>query len=137
MSLSTAIALAVFPLYWWGGREHGVRGLAVASTTAITLNALATVLWLKVRAGAPDPLALATTLVRGTLVAAIAGFCSVLAVGLSTARTDLAFVQLSIGAAVYGIVALVAIRFVGDESMRAGLDAVMQRIRRLRRGSGE
>ncbi len=33
----------------------GVLGLALASATAITLNALVTVLWLRSRAGAPDP----------------------------------------------------------------------------------
>ncbi len=130
MALSTGIALAVFPLYWWSGREHGVRGLAVASTTAITLNALVTVIWLRIRAGAPDPLALAATLVRGTLVVAIAGMSSAVAVGLLSTRVDRAFVQLGAGGAVYGLVALVAIRLVGDEPMRAGLSAAMSRLRR-------
>lgn len=134
MLLSTAIALVVFPLYWWAGRAHGVRGLAVASTTAITLNALATVIWLRVRAGAPDPLALATTLVRGSLVVAIAGTTSAIAVGLLSARIGLASVQLVLGAAVYGVVALVATQRVGDDPMRAGVAAVVRRLRR--RSSG-
>jgi len=137
MALSTGIALAVFPLYWWAGGEHGVRGLAVASTTAITLNALATVIWLRVRTGAPDPLALAATLVRGSLVAAIAGLSSAVAVGLLSTRVDRAFVQLGVGGAVYGVVALVAIRFVGDEPMRAGVSAVMSRLRRRSSESSE
>jgi len=134
MALSTGIALAVFPLYWWAGREHGVRGLAVASMTAITLNALATVIWLRVRAGAPDPLVLADTLVRGTLIVAIAGLSSAVAVGMLSARVEIATVQLLMGGAVYGVVSMVAIRFVGDESMRTVVDAVTNRLRR--RSSG-
>jgi len=134
MSLSTGIALAVFPLYWWGGREHGVRGLAFASTTAITLNALVTVLWLRVRSGSPDPLALATTLVRSVLVLALSGLCAAFAVGLTSVQTDRAFAQLVVGAAVYGIVALIGIRFLGDDPMRAGLDALTERLKR--RGGG-
>ncbi|MCP4069154.1 MAG: hypothetical protein GY741_12810 [Phycisphaeraceae bacterium] len=133
MALSTGIALAVFPRYAWAARSHGVRGLAVASATAITLNALATVVWLRVRAGAPDPLALAETLVRGVLVVAISGLSSVFALGaLGTLGlpVEIAFVQLAAGGAIFGVIALVATRFMGDESMRAAVAALTSRLRR-------
>ena len=57
MALSSAVALGVFPLYWLGAQSRGVSGLAAASATAITLNAILTLTWLGLRAGAPDALA--------------------------------------------------------------------------------
>ncbi len=72
MLLSTAIALAVFPLYLLGARSYGVTGLALASAAAITLNALVTVVWLRLRAGAPHLRPLAETALRGGLVAGVA-----------------------------------------------------------------
>jgi putative peptidoglycan lipid II flippase len=130
MALSTGIALAVFPLYLWGGREHGLEGLAYASTTAITLNAVVTVVWLKARAGSPDPLALARTLVRGALVVVIAGIATAVAMELIRTRLEWALLQLIAGAALYGVVALVAVRFLGDEPMRDAIDAMLVRMRR-------
>jgi len=132
MALSTAVALLVFPLYLAGGRLSGVDGLALASTTAITLNALVTVLWLRRRAGAPDPVALLTTLWRGVLVAAIAGLAATLLLELSGRWMPRAFLELVAGGLVYGAVAVVATRLVGDEPMRAGLAAILARLRRLK-----
>jgi len=130
MTLSSAIALLVFPLYLVGGRTSGVHGLALASATAISLNALVTVVWLRSRAGAPDPLALATTLWRGVLVAVIAGLAATLFLLLAGGRIPLAFLELALGGAVYGAVAIGVTRLVGDEPMRAGLAAILARLRR-------
>jgi putative peptidoglycan lipid II flippase len=143
MALSSGIALAVFPLYWWGGREHGLEGLAYASTTAISLNAVVTVIWLRARAGSPDPLALAQTLVRGALVVSVTGIVTAVAMGYLAARTENALAQLILGGGLYGVVALGAVRLLGDEPMRAGLDRVAstmlgqmrQQLGRLRRRS--
>ena len=132
MALSTAIALLVFPLYLVGGRLSGVQGLALASTTAITLNAGATVFWLRARAGSPDPVALATTLWRGALVAAIAGLVTTGLLALAAGRIPWAFLELSVGGGVYGAVAIAATRAVGDEPMRAGLATILARLRRRR-----
>lgn len=130
MGLSTGIALAVFPLYWTGAREQGVSGLAAASATAITLNAILTLVWLHVRAGSPDPLALIRTLVRGLLVVAPAGIVTALALGSLRDALPWPFAQLVAGGTIYGAVALVGIRFFGDDALRAGVAAVVSRLRR-------
>ena len=130
MALSTGIALAVFPLYWWSARNRGLEGLAVASTTAIWLNALVTVIWLRVRAGSPDPLALAKTLVRGSLGVVFAGLITAVGVELLRERIPFALGQLIVGGAIYAMAVLVAVRLWGDEPMRAGMDSLMRRLRR-------
>ena len=130
MSLSTTIALAVFPLYWFGARELGVVGLAVASTTAITLNALVTVAWLRSRAGAPDPRGLAETLLRGGVIVALAGTVARHGLGLLGERLDVAFLRLILGAGIYLVVALIGVRLIGDPPMRAGIAAIVARLRR-------
>ncbi|MCR9093355.1 MAG: hypothetical protein NXI30_03975 [bacterium] len=137
MGLSTGIALAVFPLYWMGARGQGVQGLAAASATAISMNAILTLVWLHVRAGSPDPLALVRTLVRGLLVVALAGVVTVLALGLLREALPWAIAQLAVGGAFYGIVALVGIRFFGDEALREGIEAVLARLRRGSRSDPE
>ena len=137
MGLSTGIALAVFPLYWMGARGQGVQGLAAASATAISMNAIVTLVWLHVRAGSPDPLALVRTLVRGLLVVALAGIVTVLAFGLLRDALPWAIAQLAVSGALYGIVALVGIRLFGDEALRAGIEAVLSRLRRASRSDAE
>lgn len=135
MGLSTAIALAVFPLYWIGGREQGVVGLAWASTTAITLNAILTLVWLHVRAGAPDPLGLFATLLRGATVVAVAAIPTLFAVAALGEAVPWPIARAAAGGTLYGVVALVAIRLFGDAPLRAGVDALGARVRRLvRRG---
>jgi len=132
MSLSSGIALAVFPFYWVGAEQRGVEGLAVASVTAISRNAVLTIVWLHVRASAPDPLALVQTFVRGLLVVALAGVGTVFALALARNEVvlvaDHALVELAIGGAIYGVFALVAVRFAGDAPMREGLAALTQRL---------
>lgn len=130
MSLSTGIALAVFPFYFLGAREQGVTGLAMASVTAISLNAVLTIVWLHVRASAPDPLALVRTFVRGLFVVSIAGVITAISIGLLRASLPWALVELIVGAAIYAVVALVAVRLVGDEAMRRGVEVLLTRVRR-------
>lgn len=133
MALSTAIALGVFPLYLYGGRSHGVAGLAIASSLAISLNALVTLVWLRARSGSPDLAGLATTAFRGLLVVAIAAFATRRALGVIVSQVESAFGQLTLGGAVYAAVALVAMRWLGDEPMRAGITAIGSRLRLRRR----
>jgi len=130
MGLSTVIALGVFPLYWVGAQERGVEGLAAASAPAITLNAILTLVWLQVRAGAPNVLALVRTFVRGLLVVALAGIATTFVLAAVQARVPFAAVHLAVGAVAYGSVALVAIRLVGDDALREGIDALADRLRR-------
>ena len=130
MALSTGIALGVFPLYWLGAREQGVMGLAAASATAITMNAILTLVWLNVRAGSPNPLALLRTLVRGGLVVAVAGVGTTLALAGLREALPWAIAQGAVGAGLYLFLALVGIRLFGDDTLRAGIDALFSRLRR-------
>ena len=129
MGLSTLIALAVFPLYLAGARAQGVAGLAAASVTAISLNAVLTIVWVYVRTGQPEPAALMKTLVRGALVAALAGGATALGLGAARAMVPWALAQCVLGALLYAIVALLAVRGLGDAAMRQGLAALGGRLR--------
>jgi putative peptidoglycan lipid II flippase len=134
MGLSTGIALVVFPLYLWGGREQGVTGLALASVAAISLNAGVTVGWLRARAKSPDLAALAQTIVRTlAIVALAASAASALLYGLALSNP---FVALAVGGAGYGVVLLIGVRWMGDPPLRAGIDRVVGGLtRRLGRKS--
>ncbi len=134
MGLSTGLALLVFPLYLLGGRVHGVEGLALASVAAISLNALVTVGWLWARTAAPDLLALAETSVRSFAIVTPAGLAALASLQALADSAHGAFVALLVGGAVYGAVALVGVRLIGDGPMRSGIDRVLERVRRgLRR----
>ena len=104
------------------------------SVAAITLNAAITVVWLRARAGAPDLRALAETLLRTLALTALA----VLAVhGLLVGLAGLTWhplLELVAGGALYGLVSLVGVSWLGDAALRAGVDRILQRLtRRLRR----
>ena len=124
--MTTGIALAVFPLYLWGGRSNGVSGLALASVAAISLNALVTVAWLRARTGSPDLAALAQTALRTFAIAALAaGAATALLYGLAPANWS-PLGTLFAGGAAYGFAMLVGVRLLGDAPLRAGIDRVAQ-----------
>lgn len=135
MALSTAIALAVFPLYLIGGRLHGVPGLALASVAAITGNALVTIVWLRARAGSPDLAALAATTFRSLALVAAGALAARAAVGALRAELDPgALGVLLAGGAAYGLVTLVGVQLVGDAPLREGVARVVRGLgRRLGR----
>jgi len=133
MGLSSVVALAAFPLYLAGGTALGVRGLAIASAAAISLNALITVGWLRARTGAPELAPLVETLARTTLIA----WASAAAVwaalrGLAELFPAASWLALVVGGGVYGIIALLGIRLLGDAPLRAGIDRILARLRRSR-----
>ena len=128
MALSSAIALAVFPLYLIGGRASGVTGLAFASLAAITLNAVATLAWLRARAGSPDCLALAETLLRTLAVAALAGGSANAVVRSLSASLAHPLLELGLGGGVYAVAVLLLVRLLGDAPLRAGVDRLLQRV---------
>jgi putative peptidoglycan lipid II flippase len=130
MVLSTAFALAVFPLYLWGGDRGGLRGLAMASATAITVNALITLVWLRVRCGAPDLGALVGTLVRTSLVAGFAAVATYAGVERLSPALDRPIVVLVVGGGGYGLMVLLGVSTIGDAPLRSALRAVWARLRR-------
>jgi len=135
MALSTVVALAVFPLYLWGGSSAGVRGLAIASASAISLNALITIVWLRVRCGTPNLSTLVETLARSLAIAGIAGAVTFYALEWIVASVrgpalDLPWIELALGGAIYGLAMLVAVSFLGDAPLRAALDRLRARLLR-------
>ena len=129
MSLSTVVALAVFPLYLLGGELRGVRGLAMASVCAISVNAVITLCWLRMRTGAPRLRPLAETLLRTVLI-------TVGAVGLTASlvhRIDLVhertWLVLLGGGALYALIVVFAARWLGDAPLRAGIERFTRALR--------
>ncbi len=129
MLLSSLIALAVFPLYLIASEREGIRGLAMASATAMSLNALITVLWLRRRTGAPALRPLAETFIRTMLIMGISGWVAGTLLAQSMLTDQPAGLKLLFGGAVYGVVALLAARVLGDAPLRSGINAVFARLR--------
>ena len=111
MLIGTAFVLIAYPLYAMLGRAHGASGLALAGATAITLNALVTLLIARKLHGAPRLLPLCGTLVRAiaaslpaaALASSAAAFAGTQA-GLG--RSAAAMSELLLGGAVYAAGAL-------------------------------
>jgi len=132
MTLSTIVALSVFPLYAWGARAEGLRGLAMASALAISLNAGITLGWLRVRTGAPNLLLLAETLGRTALVTSLAaGGASCLLHWLGD-RVEAPIVALLLGGSLYALATIMGIALLGDAPLRDALAAVVRRLRASR-----
>ncbi len=130
MALSTAVALAVIPLYVFGASAEGVRGLAMASVAAISLNAAITVVWLRRRIGAPRLSRLLETTLRS---GAMAGLAVVVVGGLATrmpAGGLGALATLTLGGALYAAIVVGSVRWLGDGPMREQLAAIAARLRR-------
>lgn len=129
MLLGTAVALSAVPLYLGLGRAQGAAGLALAGAIAMTVNAVITVAWVRLRHGGPPVGVLATAGVRAVPVALI-GAVAAWAVQDFWGRTGPALVQLAIAAAAFGGAGLAAIFAVGDETLRGLLRAASSRVAR-------
>lgn len=130
MALSTFIALSVFPLYLWGGQVGGIRGLAMASATAITSNAIITLIWLRVRCGAPNLGTLGKTLVRTALITLVATTATTTVLHRLAEVITSPIASLALGGAIYALIALLGVRWLGDAPLREGLNSVLIRLRR-------
>jgi putative peptidoglycan lipid II flippase len=119
MLLGTTVALASIPLYLALGRRDGVRGLALAAAIAMTVNALATVLWARWLHGAPALGPLLGTAARAALVAVPAAAVARWLGGGATESVAQAAVTLAIGGGLFAATAAAGIALVGDEPMRA------------------
>ncbi len=130
MLLSTAIALAVIPLYLWGSSRLGVRGLAMASTAAISLNAAITVGWLRARTGAPRLIPLLETLLRSTLIVSAAVALTFYSLNRFGDSGERVWLFLFGGGAFYALLVIVAARWLGDAGLRTGIEQISARLRR-------
>jgi peptidoglycan biosynthesis protein MviN/MurJ (putative lipid II flippase) len=129
MTLSTIVALSVFPLYWWGSQAEGIRGLAMASTLAISFNALITLGWLRMRTGAPGLLSLAETLGRTVLVTSLAAGGAISLLDWLGGRVEAPIVSLLLGGGFYALTAITGITLFGDPPLRDALAAISSRFR--------
>jgi putative peptidoglycan lipid II flippase len=119
-ALSVSLALAAIPLYLALGERTGAGGIAAAGALAISANALATLLLARRLHGAPALRPLFASFARAAAIALAAGAAGHLALrgerGLAGALVDLA-----LGGAAFGVVALAGVALVGDEALRASL----------------
>jgi peptidoglycan biosynthesis protein MviN/MurJ (putative lipid II flippase) len=130
MTLSTVTALAVFPLYLWGGLNSGVPGLAMASAAAITFNATVTIIWLRARCGTPNLTTLAETLGRTLVITLVAGSATAMLREGLDGLVDSPLISLGLGGGLYGLAVVFGVRWLGDEPMRQGLDRLLAKLRR-------
>ena len=128
--MSTGIALAVIPLYLWGSEREGVRGLAMASATAISLNAAITVGWLRVRTGAPRLIPLLETLLRSILIASAAAALTFYGLNRFWHWGERVWLLLFGGGACYALLVIVAARWLGDAGLRRQIEKISARFRR-------
>jgi putative peptidoglycan lipid II flippase len=133
MLLGTGVALAAIPLYQLLGERSGARGLAAAGAIAMSANAAATLLWLRVRHGGPpfaSGLAAMARALPPSLVAALAGRLAAQLVAAQPAP-----IRFGVGSAAFGVAALAAVLAVGETQLRESLLGFLRRAgRRLRRG---
>lgn len=130
MGLSTGIALVVFPLYLWGGSAYGVRGLAGASAIAITLNAIVTTVWLRLRGGSPRLMALAETFGRTFLIVLVGSIATFYVLQSFARFLDSPFASLLLGGGIYATTTLVGVRLIGDSPLREALKNAQRKLRR-------
>ena len=113
MLLGSGIALLALPIYYALGQQMGAPGLAWAGALAISVNALATLVWARQRFGGPDLMQLAEAALRSgsvALVAAVAGDITAARVPLSAG----AWAELLIGGGVFVATALILGLLVGE-----------------------
>jgi len=135
MLLATSVALGAIPLYLALGPRFGAAGLAAAGATAMTANALLTLLLARRLHGAPHLAALAGTAWRALVIALAAALAGACAVGLA-ANTAPSLLQLALGAAAFAITALAGARWIGDPPIRDAVARVASLRRRSPRSRG-
>jgi putative peptidoglycan lipid II flippase len=131
MLLASVVVLAAIPLYRAFGARFGAGGLALAGVVAMTCNAFLTLLLARVLHGAPGLLALASTALRAIAISLVASLCATWTLLARAAHPNPAL-DLLIGGAVFGVVAVAGVLAIGDTAMRGAVRSVLQRLRRSR-----
>ncbi|MBW2712184.1 MAG: murein biosynthesis integral membrane protein MurJ [Deltaproteobacteria bacterium] len=124
MLLGVVFVMASIPLYLLLGERHGIEGLAMAGVIGMNANALATLIYARLRHGAPSLIQLVSTSARSFVIAAIAMAAGLLVVeGFSSSLENLTWVwrellTLLLGGGAFAIVAIgVSARF-GDPALK-------------------
>jgi putative peptidoglycan lipid II flippase len=131
MWIGTAVAAAAAALYFALGRWYGVVGLAIAGLAAMNANAVATLVFLRAWYGGPPLGALARTVARAIAIAAVAAAGAAAIPPLGDGRLG-ALLDLAIGGAVFAILSLVGIHWLGDDAQREAVNRILRRIFRRR-----
>jgi putative peptidoglycan lipid II flippase len=134
MVLGTAFAVGSIPLYLGLAARMGAAGLAAAAAISISANALATVLLARRLHGAPALGALGGSLARTAAIAGVAGAAAHLALRAGPGQVG-ALMDLALGGAAFGAVALGGVVWLGDRDLRDLLARVTRRIAALARRS--
>jgi putative peptidoglycan lipid II flippase len=132
MLLGSGIALAVIPLYLSLRGSRGVEGLALAGVIAMSLNALATLTWARVRHGAPHALPLLDAFARTSLIAIAAAAAAILLQQHGAGRVGAAL-DLLLGGVGFTVVAVGGVLWVGDPALRDLARSLPRRLRGILR----
>jgi putative peptidoglycan lipid II flippase len=129
MLLGTAVSLGAIPLYLVLGPRLGAPGLAWAGVLAMSANALATLALAQRLHGTP---ALASLAASGLRAAGISGIAALAGAALLRGGegTLAALLDLGIGGAAYGAVALALVFVLGDAPLRTTVRRLAQRLGR-------
>ena len=135
MLLSTGLSVGALPIYFRLGDIWGAEGLVLAGVLAISLNAVLTLIWVRVRFGGPSLAPLLTTSVRALVIVAVASSLAY-AIQRGGPGTNGAILDLVAGLVIYLVIFLLGVRFLGDEAMRDTLSrfgaSLWRRLRRTR-----
>jgi putative peptidoglycan lipid II flippase len=134
MWLGTVIAALAVVLYFVLGQRYGAQGLAGAGVIGMSVNAAGTLLLLRVLHRGPSLEATLKTGLRAAAIAAGAGAVAYFVPPLGSGAIG-AVVQLGVGGAVFGGVALFGVRLAGDAAQRAAVASILRRLRSRRPGA--
>jgi putative peptidoglycan lipid II flippase len=130
MLLGTGVVLAAIPLYYVLGARFGVRGIALAGLIGMSVNALLTLAMARALFGYPELTRLGSSLLRSVSIALAAGLAGFYAQVLPPGGHAAALGNLALGGLAYAVVALVGVRFIGDDALKAALKGGARRLTR-------
>jgi len=127
MLLGTGIALVAIPLYYVFAKRFDAEGLAAAGALAISVNALLTLVWARLRHGAPALGPFFGTTLRALVIALAAAAAGGLVASHGAGRVG-ALRDLALGATCFGAVAGFGVYVFGDTVMRDTLRRVGRKL---------
>jgi putative peptidoglycan lipid II flippase len=127
MLLGTGIALLAIPLYYLFARRFDAEGLAAAGAIAISLNAGVTLVWARLRHGAPALGPLFGTILRALAMALAAAAAGVLVASHGPGRVG-ALRDLALGGACFAAVVGFGVYAFGDAAMKEALGSIARKL---------
>ncbi len=121
MILNSALLVASIPLYLHLGDRFGAPGIAGAGAIAMTVNAVATLGWARLRFGGPAVAPLIATLARSLAIAGVAGALSLALPAFDLPMLGAAWGRLLSAGLLYGLAAIAGAMLLGDDPMKAAV----------------